>query len=65
VIIKVEAVGRDAKDISATPGNIVAIRPMKDGVIAARDHRKMARTSSAARNRSTLVRPHRDRDPPR
>ena len=32
---KVEAVGRDAKDmLGRTPGNIVAIRPMKDGVIA-------------------------------
>src|SRR5512139_2300177 len=29
---KVEAVGRDAKDmLGRTPGNIVAIRPMKDG----------------------------------
>ena len=32
---KVEAVGKDAKDmLGRTPGNIVAIRPMKDGVIA-------------------------------
>src|ERR1035437_5134733 len=32
---EVEAVGRDAKEMVArTPGNIVAIRPMKDGVIA-------------------------------
>src|SRR6201987_3372397 len=31
----VEAVGRDATDmLGRTPGNIVAIRPMKDGVIA-------------------------------
>lgn len=31
----VEAVGKDAKDmLGRTPGNIVAIRPMKDGVIA-------------------------------
>jgi rod shape-determining protein MreB and related proteins len=31
----VEAVGREAKDmLGRTPGNIVAIRPMKDGVIA-------------------------------
>src|SRR5207245_150394 len=31
----VEAVGRDAKDmLGRTPGNSVAIRPMKDGVIA-------------------------------
>jgi len=32
---EVEAVGRDAKEmLGRTPGNIVAIRPMKDGVIA-------------------------------
>ena len=32
---RVEAVGRDAKDmLGRTPGNIVAIKPMKDGVIA-------------------------------
>ena len=32
---KVEAVGRDAKEmLGRTPGNITAIRPMKDGVIA-------------------------------
>lgn len=32
---QIEAVGNDAKDmIGRTPGNIVAIRPMKDGVIA-------------------------------
>jgi rod shape-determining protein MreB len=32
---EVEAVGREAKDmVGRTPGNIVAIRPMKDGVIA-------------------------------
>jgi rod shape-determining protein MreB and related proteins len=32
---KVEAVGKEAKDmLGRTPGNIVAIRPMKDGVIA-------------------------------
>ena len=32
---KVRAVGRDAKEmLGRTPGNIVAIRPMKDGVIA-------------------------------
>src|SRR5207249_903329 len=32
---QVEAVGRDAKDmLSRTPGNIVAIRPINDGVIA-------------------------------
>src|SRR5579872_6740342 len=32
---EVEAVGKQAKDmLGRTPGNIVAIRPMKDGVIA-------------------------------
>ena len=32
---RVEAVGQSAKDmLGKTPGNIVAIRPMKDGVIA-------------------------------
>ena len=32
---KVEAVGKEAKEmVGRTPGNIVAIRPMKDGVIA-------------------------------
>ena len=32
---QVEAVGKEAKDmLGRTPGNIVAIRPMKDGVIA-------------------------------
>src|SRR5262244_1495744 len=32
---KVEAVGKAAKEmLGRTPGNIVAIRPMKDGVIA-------------------------------
>ncbi len=32
---KIEAIGREAKDmLGRTPGNIVAIKPMKDGVIA-------------------------------
>src|SRR2546429_9728993 len=32
---RVEAVGKDAKDtLGRTPGNIVAIKPTKDGVIA-------------------------------
>jgi rod shape-determining protein MreB len=32
---KVLAVGKEAKEmLGRTPGNIVAIRPMKDGVIA-------------------------------
>src|ERR1035441_10783329 len=40
----VEAVGRDAKEmLGRTPGNIVAIRPLKDGVIA--DFRSEEHTS--------------------
>jgi len=36
---KVEAVGREAKEmLGRTPGNILAIRPMKDGVIADFEH---------------------------
>ena len=32
---EIEAVGKEAKEmLGRTPGNIVAIRPMKDGVIA-------------------------------
>src|SRR6266851_1260545 len=32
---EVEAVGREAKEmLGRTPGNVVAIKPMKDGVIA-------------------------------
>src|SRR5215831_6625601 len=32
---EIEAVGREAKEmVGRTPGNIIAIRPMKDGVIA-------------------------------
>ena len=54
---KVEAVGTGAKEmLGRTPGNIVAIRPMKDGVIAdfeitAAMLRYFIR---AAHNRSTL-----------
>ena len=36
---KIEAVGREAKQmLGRTPGNIIAIRPMKDGVIADFEH---------------------------
>src|SRR5207249_6876717 len=36
---RIEAVGREAKDmLGRTPGNILAIRPMKDGVIADFEH---------------------------
>src|SRR6267143_1314342 len=54
------AVGKEAKEmLGRTPGNIVAIRPMKDGVIAdfeitAAMLRYFIR---AAHNRSTLVKP--------
>ncbi len=57
---KVLAVGREAKEmLGRTPGNIVAIRPMKDGVIA--DFEITAAMLryfiSAAHNRKALVRP--------
>ena len=57
---KVLAVGKEAKEmLGRTPGNIVAIRPMKDGVIAdfeitAAMLRYFIQT---AHNRKTLVRP--------
>jgi rod shape-determining protein MreB and related proteins len=57
---RVLAVGKEAKEmLGRTPGNIVAIRPMKDGVIAdfeitAAMLRYFIR---AAHNRSTLVKP--------
>src|SRR5476651_1239690 len=57
---QVEAVGKEAKEmLGRTPGNIVAIRPMKDGVIAdfeitAAMLRYFIR---AAHNRNTLVKP--------
>ena len=57
---KVEAVGRDAKDmLGRTPGNIVAIRPMKDGVIADFEitEKMLSHFIHRAHNRSTLVRP--------
>jgi rod shape-determining protein MreB len=57
---KVLAIGKEAKEmLGRTPGNIVAIRPMKDGVIAdfeitAAMLRYFIR---AAHNRATLVKP--------
>ena len=57
---KVEAVGREAKDmLGRTPGNIVAIRPMKDGVIADFEHteRMLAYFIEKAHNRKFGVRP--------
>ena len=56
----VEAVGRDAKDmLGRTPGNIVAIRPMKDGVIADFEHteKMLDNFIKKAHNRSIGVRP--------
>jgi rod shape-determining protein MreB len=57
---KVEAVGGDAKEmLGRTPGNIVAIRPMKDGVIADFEitEKMLSHFIHRAHNRSTLVRP--------
>ena len=57
---KVEAVGRDAKEmLGRTPGNIVAIRPMKDGVIADFEitEKMLSHFIRRAHNRNTLVRP--------
>jgi rod shape-determining protein MreB and related proteins len=57
---RVEAVGKDAKEmLGRTPGNIVAIRPMKDGVIADFEvtEKMLAHFIRRAHNRSTLVRP--------
>jgi rod shape-determining protein MreB len=57
---KVEAVGKDAKEmLGRTPGNIVAIRPMKDGVIADFEitEKMLSYFIRKAHNRSTFVRP--------
>ncbi len=57
---KVEAVGREAKDmLGRTPGNIVAIRPMKDGVIADFEHTEKMLDDfiTKAHNRRIGVRP--------
>ena len=57
---KVEAVGRDAKEmLGRTPGHIVAIRPMKDGVIADFEitEKMLSHFIRRAHNRNTLVRP--------
>src|SRR3984893_12416647 len=51
---RVEAVGKDAKDmLGRTPGNIVAIKPMKDGVIA----KMLTYFIKKAHNRNVCVRP--------
>ncbi len=57
---RVEAVGREAKDmLGRTPGNIVAIKPMKDGVIADFEHteRMLDYFIKKAHNRKLVVRP--------
>ncbi len=57
---KVLAVGREAKMmLGRTPGNIVAIRPMKDGVIADFEitESMLRHFIRKVHNRSTLVRP--------
>jgi rod shape-determining protein MreB len=57
---KVEAVGKEAKDmLGRTPGNIIIIRPMKDGVIADFEHteKMLDHFIRKAHNRSLGVRP--------
>src|SRR6202007_3105148 len=56
----VEAVGKEAKEmLGRTPGNIVAIRPMKDGVIADFEvtEKMLAYFIRKAHNRTFLVKP--------
>jgi rod shape-determining protein MreB len=57
---EVEAVGKEAKEmLGRTPGNIIAIRPMKDGVIADFEHteKMLDHFIKKAHNRSLGVRP--------
>ena len=57
---KVEAVGKEAKEmLGRTPGNIVAIKPMKDGVIADFRHteKMLNYFIQKAHNRKMLVHP--------
>src|SRR5262245_62288037 len=57
---KVEAVGKEAKEmLGRTPGNIIAIRPMRDGVIADFEHteKMLEHFIKKAHNRSLGVRP--------
>ena len=52
---EVEAVGKEAKEmLGRTPGHIVAIKPMKDGVIA--DLRSPRRYSTTSSKRRTTAR---------
>ena len=56
----VEAVGKEAKEmVGRTPGNIVAIRPMKDGVIADFRHteKMLSYFIQKSHNRKVLVHP--------
>ena len=57
---KIEAVGKEAKEmLGRTPGNIVAIKPMKDGVIADFEvtEKMLAHFIKKAHNRTMWVRP--------
>src|SRR5262245_33100670 len=57
---KVLAVGREAKEmLGRTPGNIVAVRPMKDGVIADFEvaEAMLRHFIVRAHNRKTFVKP--------
>ena len=57
---RVEAVGREAKEmLGRTPGNIVAIKPMKDGVIADFEvtEKMLTYFIKKAHNRNVWVRP--------
>jgi rod shape-determining protein MreB len=57
---KVVAVGKEAKEmLGRTPGNIIAIRPMKDGVIADFKHTEemLRHFIKKVHNRKRLVRP--------
>ena len=59
-IKRVLAVGKEAKEmLGRTPGNVVAIRPMKDGVIADFEvtEAMMRHFINRAHNRQTLVKP--------
>jgi rod shape-determining protein MreB len=56
----IEAVGKEAKEmLGRTPGNIVAIKPMRDGVIADFDvtEKMLAHFIKKAHNRTMWVRP--------
>src|SRR5919206_1304447 len=57
---RIEAVGKDAKEmLGRTPGNIVAIKPMKDGVIADFEvtEKMLTYFIKKAHNRNMWVRP--------